>query len=635
MRNVPLLEPDGRQPLLDALRPPPGCTLDRAVGTTYSLDLTALLTAPLAFAMFDRTTADGGLLDDAIALLEAVRRHADRIDVFCQAGQIAPMREHRTIVSHLEEAVHPVLPPNPRRIFHPKIWVLRYRSRDDGGLRYRFLCLSRNLTFDRSWDTVLRLDGTPGDADPNNTPLADFIRALGRLAVDDVQPSRQASIEELATELESVRFELPDQFGELRFWPLGHDGVDRWPFEGRIDRLLVMSPFVTAGTLRRLAPKGNRRHLLVSRTESLDMVGASALVTFDEVFALAPHAIAEADGEVSDEGSSLTSESLAEAAERQLEGLHAKCYIADGGHRARVWSGSANATDPAFHGNVEFLVELEGPRYRCGIDAVLEEQDGPNPTFRSLLEAYRPSNEEAQPLSEDEQLDLSLDEQRRLVGGLRFTAAVTELGGDEYGIQLVGRPVRDVQWTEVENLRLRCRPLSTPGAATTLQSVDGSLVASFPRLSFEGLTSFFVVTGEATLGRTTRELDFVVNAELAGAPADRRQRILAQLLTNRQELMQFLLLLLSGIGETGFLLAGGGGKSWMDGRIAGSRSLLEPMIRALARDPDRLDEIAGLIHELSKTEEGRRLLPEEWESVWKPIWQARAVVMSQRETTDA
>lgn len=622
---------------MDALRPPPGYTLDRAVGTTYSLDLAALLTAPLAFAMFDRASADGDLLGDAIALLEAVRRHADRIDVFCQAGQIAPMREHRTIISHVEEAVHPVLPPDPRRIFHPKIWVLRFRSHDDDELRYRFLCLSRNLTFDRSWDTVLRLDGVPAERDAVNAPLAEFLRSLGRLAVNEIQPSRLEAIDRLATEVESIAWELPEQFQELRFWPLGHDNQERWPFEGRIDRMLVMSPFLTAGALRRLSSSG-RRHLLVSRTETLDMVGAAALSGFDEVYALAPHAVAESDaaGEFESEEAetSVTSEALAEAAERQLDGLHAKCYVADGGHRARVWTGSANATDPAFWGNVEFLVELEGPRYRCGIVALLGKEGGPNPVFRSLLEEYRPSNEEPRALSEDEQLDLSLDEQRRLVGGLRFTAQVTELGDDEYRIDLIGRPARDGQWGQVESLGLRCRPLSTPGAATTLRAENGALVASFPRLSFEGLTSFFVLTAEATIGRSTRELDFVVNAQLLGAPLDRRQRILALLLTNPQELLQFLLLLLGGIGDAAFLVAGKGGKAWGDGRMFGSPSLFEPMIRALARDPERLDEIAGLIHELSKTDEGRRLLPDGWESVWGPVWQARSLLIAQRGTRD-
>ena len=47
-----MLEPRVRRQLMEALRPPSGYELDRAVGTTYSLDLLALLTTPLAFTIF-------------------------------------------------------------------------------------------------------------------------------------------------------------------------------------------------------------------------------------------------------------------------------------------------------------------------------------------------------------------------------------------------------------------------------------------------------------------------------------------------------------------------------------------------------------------------------------------------------
>ena len=47
-----VLEPDGRALLLDALRPPPGHSLDHAVATTFTLDLETALTVPLAFAGF-------------------------------------------------------------------------------------------------------------------------------------------------------------------------------------------------------------------------------------------------------------------------------------------------------------------------------------------------------------------------------------------------------------------------------------------------------------------------------------------------------------------------------------------------------------------------------------------------------
>src|SRR5690348_8737164 len=82
-----MLEPDGRQTLLDSLRPPAGLVLDRAVGATFSMDLQALLMVPLAFALFDVDAEDRR--PDPLALLQAVRRHAARTDIFCQAGQIA------------------------------------------------------------------------------------------------------------------------------------------------------------------------------------------------------------------------------------------------------------------------------------------------------------------------------------------------------------------------------------------------------------------------------------------------------------------------------------------------------------------------------------------------------------------
>ena len=47
-----MLAPDSRALLLDALRPPRGCSLDRAVATTFTLDLEAALMVPLAFAGF-------------------------------------------------------------------------------------------------------------------------------------------------------------------------------------------------------------------------------------------------------------------------------------------------------------------------------------------------------------------------------------------------------------------------------------------------------------------------------------------------------------------------------------------------------------------------------------------------------
>ncbi len=54
---------------------------------------------------------------------------------------------------------------------------------DDADVRYRFLCLSRNMTFDRAWDTMLCLDGDltdRGNAFSQNHPLGRFVESLPR-----------------------------------------------------------------------------------------------------------------------------------------------------------------------------------------------------------------------------------------------------------------------------------------------------------------------------------------------------------------------------------------------------------------------------------------------------------------------
>src|SRR5258705_1391443 len=83
-RRWPMLAPDSRSLLLEALRPPPGARLSRALATTFTLDLESLLAAPMAFAAHGARESS-----DPITLMESVRRHADRIDVFAQAGQVS------------------------------------------------------------------------------------------------------------------------------------------------------------------------------------------------------------------------------------------------------------------------------------------------------------------------------------------------------------------------------------------------------------------------------------------------------------------------------------------------------------------------------------------------------------------
>jgi len=617
-----MLAPDARHLLLDILRPPDGFVLDAAAGTTYSLDLVSLLTAPVAFAMFDRQAPDGSLVRDPVALLQALRASSDRITLFHGAGQVALPPVDQRLLVYLERAVYAVVPPNPTAIFHPKVWMLRFRDPDSGATRMRFVCMSRNLTPDRSWDTVLSLDGVPGETE-QHPELAGFADALvTQAAVVRALPSeRAAMVRGLGADLARTTWELPPGFTTIRFWPLGHDGVARWPFRTNIGRMLVISPFLTGGFLARVG--GNRTNdVLVSRPEEIDRVGGRAVARFAERLVLVPDAGMPADdGAAADDASAdadgaPTDGQVGDAG--RLVGLHAKTYVADVGQSlGRIWTGSANATDAAFGGNVEFLVELEGNVRSCGVDAVLATRPGAL-GLRSIVEPYTAATDDGTEASAEEQARERLDACRRDIGSLPFRVdCVHDADGWRMDVATAATPAR-LAGVDLAGVTATIWPATLgPGAAVALTPGAGT-VATF-RVAEAGITPYLGI--ELAIG--TERIRFVVVAALHGAPDGREARVLAGILSDRTSLLRLLLLLL-GSTEAGLAAAddpaapaGGSATTWADAFASGA--LLEPLLRTFAREPGRLHEIRTLLEEIDRAAPDADLLPPGWARVWEPL----------------
>jgi len=155
------------------LIPPEGCRLDRAVAATYSLDLNTLLSIPVA--LFYSQTLEGKLRGERFQLLEAIQRTAGIVTVYCQHGQIHVPERYNRLFAFMEQMIVPVKMGNAFSSFHPKVWVLRYQPDDSRQpVIYRMLVLSRNLTYDRSWDLAVALEGKVTSASRrDNRPLLD------------------------------------------------------------------------------------------------------------------------------------------------------------------------------------------------------------------------------------------------------------------------------------------------------------------------------------------------------------------------------------------------------------------------------------------------------------------------------
>ena len=611
-----MLDPRSRTLLFEALRPPDGYALHSAVGTTYSLDLMALLAAPLAFTVFNCEDRDGRVVMDPLVLLEALRQHARRVTIFCQAGRIAVPRQHRPLLGYLEGSVVEAVAPHRQGSFHPKVWALRYVG-EGRPVRYRLLCLSRNLTFDRSWDTALVLDGELTDqkvAFDDNNPIGDFFRALPGMAVQEVSAEIAERVEVIQDELRRVKFELPRGFEGMKFWPCGLTERNTWPFPKNKRRMMVISPFVTSGVLKDLSSGRDEGCVLVSREESLDGLNPATLEGFSRVYAMAPEVEPEELQETTAED---------EEASDTLRGLHAKLYVMDDGWEARMWTGSANATEAAFTRNVEMLVELWGKKAHCGIEAMLDGENN-RASFRDLLRPYSVPEEEIEPV--DGRLEKLAEDARRDVARAGLWLEVTE-GGDAGTWDLAVMVPEDAVVSLPAECVVRCRPVSLHEDRAVDFDLEGSPSAVLREVSWQALTTFVAFSIEAREGDDRAEVRFVLNLPLEGGPADRQERLLEQVLTDRAAVLRFLLLLLAddvaelSAVQSGSVLVGGAGAGRLD--LAIGMPLFESLVRALDRDPARLDRVDRLMKELGKSESGRKLLPDGFEELWASIWKAR------------
>lgn len=601
-----MLSPGTRSLLTDALRPPAGFRVDAVVATTYSLDLTALLLAPLSFALNDHRVDDSGNADP-IAVLDALRRYAARTTVFCQAGAIHQLERYRPILQFAEDCVVQVQAPTPNRVFHPKIWLARFAD-SDGRPRHRLLCLSRNLTFDRSWDTILRLDeeepGQAGAGAPDAAPLADFVRRLPELALGMMSSARLDTIADLARSVSAARFAVPPPFDGLVFLPLGMGDGITLPFPGRADRLVAVSAFLDVSTSRLLSAMADDV-VVLSRPESFDRVGAAAFGT------RAKTCVLQRAAEVGlGEETQVPRRTLSETGQVP-DGLHAKTFVVERGRVATVVTGSANATAAGFGGNVEFDVALEGPRSTCGVTAMWQ-GDADSPGFARLTEPY-PIGTERGSIDAESALDWAAERFHAELAAASPELHLTDLEDGRSSLRLVAELPKSPGTSRIWPVSLHRDVHAVP--------LNPAADIAWGPIALSNVTPFLSV--ETTIGPHRRT--GVIKATLVGDVPGRRQDALRDVLRTQLDVLRYMIFLLGDPAYDQILdvLDGGENDGWnLDGGRTGPElALFEPLVRAAARDDGSLGRVADIIADLREMENGAALVPDGFEMIWDAVWQ--------------
>jgi hypothetical protein len=449
---------------------------------------------------------------------------------------------------------------------------------------------------------------------PTNQPLAEFIASLPGMAhaagtaLADQAEERAAMLGE---EVRRVEWRLPDGFDVHEFHPLGHDGTPSWPITD-LDRLLVISPFVSTDGLARLRRDVRGELSLVGRFEELLRLEPSDLQmdVFDD-----PGALLDVDDDLAADGGG----DREEADPVELAGLHAKIYVGERGRRAVIFVGSPNATAAAFDRNVEFLVQLRGSRAQHGIQAVraaLDEAGLLTPFKHEGLPAIDEAGEALERKLERAAHELA-------TGGLR--ARVEAVSDGQWRTVLV----RAKELT-LDDVRVEGRPL--PHSTLRAIELGRSPCAVFPPTALSSISAFFALRLTAVSQGRERRLDVTVRLPLDDAPAGRAEAVTAELLSDRERLLRFILLLLSEDRDTDRILGEleelsaerqAGGSVSSTNRALGL-PLLEPLLRALHRNPKQLDEIDRLLRDI-RTAGGstEALLPEDLEALWMTISELR------------
>ena len=427
-----MLLPDSRTVAFELIRPPSGYRLDFAVLTTYTLDLEALLVLPLSLLAHQ----DGGLEDllaEPLRLHQAIREAGDRVHAFVDETGIAIPRSARPLYSMLESSVHAVRAPNGGS-FHPKVWVARFTAAGKDAEPQdllRVAILSRNLTFDRSWDVALASEASLGSKRrvAASRPLGDFLSALPQLATTPINQGVAARVQTLADQVARTAFPAPAGFGSpVAFHSLGLSRRRRtWDLPSSGYRTLAISPFVNRTGLEAVGALSDNERMLVSRQEELDKLSADALEDWNEVFVLADTAQGEPEDEAAGRDRPEPVFGMRPA------GLHAKMFAVEHGYDVTWYVGSANLTYPAFAGsNVEIMASITGRKGGASGHSIARFLDG----FRKLCVPYvrtEPKPLDAAVAGARERLEAARD--ALVNAGLRVTCAPE---GDLWRLTIVG-----------------------------------------------------------------------------------------------------------------------------------------------------------------------------------------------------
>lgn len=633
-----MLNAEERHYFTDLLSPPAGFRLEKAVGTTYSLELPALLLAPLSMRQrpvegVEQFRENSSRSEEAeqrpISLVEAIRHISERLALFCQRGRVKVPDSYSSLYASLESSIAEVDPKDGT--FHPKLWILHFEA--DTESHYRLVSTSRNLSYNQTWDTVIALEGRRTvDSGASADPLVRFLHHLLDKEVSARgQFDRQGLLTQFAKDLRDVTFRVPSPFEEATLRLQGWEEDPLLGSQPTGERAVFISPFLKADPLKKMQARCasselNEPAVLVSRKPSIDDLREASLCDSgskeDPWENIECHVVSTPrTSDPGEDGSNLV-------------GLHAKVYVTERGEQAFWRFTSANLTHRGLEGkNVEFAVDLVGPTRQAGIDHLLQPSESDdNLSLRELLVPYSPPDE----LPDMEEIEAERKAERKAeawrsffsAGGLTLSARPT---GEprEYDVQLRFVPTTTPPGKSISEVQIWLSSLDQNPDARRFKTdkLKGEISKDLGTISAINLTPFvaFHLEAEEPVSHTVQ---FVLGGEIEGLKEDRRELALEHFIHNRSRFLRYLRYLLDDEDdywirrterEEGRATDAAGGR----GNPKAELPLMEDLVRKGTADEHKIKDVHSLLQSVQKLDDADTIIPSSFlEDVWLPLLRA-------------
>ncbi len=583
----------------EVLMPPVGYKLEHAIGTTYSLDLETLTAVAIALGLIEDT--DSELISNPISMLSALQKISDRIIVFCEAGQIKLPSKPNALCLTLEKMVVPVSVPYDKKIkrfpaFHPKTWLLEY-SNEEGKKKYRFVVMSRNMTFDHSWDVACALDGdTSSSGEVSAEPIVEFLKFLKKqLNKDLVNFTRQNNdIAYMIKTISQVNFQVEDGFSECVIMPLGigsgsYDMAANWLFTENFHELVVMSPFLTGSVIAGFNNPGKTltgtTRTLITRRSELPKIADGKASNFD-VYVMKDDII---DGE-----SSISDGEEQFEQESGKQDIHAKIYVRRKYNTTDLYLGSMNASYAAINSNVEMMLRLRTKNSLLNGEKFLDDimgddREGKKNPFELI------SLDDIDEIDETSVQD-SVEQMIKKICRIKMSARV-EANSGKFDVRVSAEIDCKMDGVVI-------RPLRSNKESELLPDME------FNSLEMLQLSEFYVVS--ATIDDCT--LDRVIMIPTSGIPEGRDAEIIKNVIKTKNQFIEYVAFILGDDYVQSFLenkKSSGEFGEWEQN--SAMPAVYEKMLKTSVSDPERLGEIQYI----TKAIEEEEIIPPEFREMYE------------------